>query len=160
MTCQLIRADRYSQLPRAAQKALFLTKIQLPLLDSYHSRISASLDAFETLSSVFVRPVPGALSINLTTRETSGVQENPRNLTVGVAGVHRLCKALLSAGYIKASLEEWGEDIVSANISTSSLSSFHCPTSFIVLPTALGRVWYEYYFMPMGRDKSSFTPLD
>jgi hypothetical protein len=59
--------------------------------------------------------VPGALSINLTTREASGIQEDPRNLTGGVAGVHRLCKALLSAGYIEASLEEWGEDIVSAN---------------------------------------------
>jgi hypothetical protein len=108
-----VSADRYSQLPRAAQRALFLTKIQLPLLDAYHSRISASLDAFETLSSAFLRPVPGALSINLTIREASGIQEDPRNLTVGVAGVHRLCKALLSAGYIEASLEEWGEDIVS-----------------------------------------------
>ena len=59
--------------------------------------------------------MPGALSLNLTTREASGIQEDPRNLTVGVAGVHRLCKALLSAGYIEASLEEWGEDIVSVN---------------------------------------------
>lgn len=64
--------------------------------------------------------MPGALSVNLTTWEASGFQEDPRNLTVGVAGVHRLCKALLSAGYVKASLEEWGEDIVSSNLSISS----------------------------------------
>jgi RAD50-interacting protein 1 len=126
-----------------AQRALFLIKIQLPILDSYHSRISASLEAFETLSSIFVRPVPGALSVNLTSREASGIQEDdPRILTVGVAGVLRLCKAWLSAGYIEASLEEWGEDIVSANISCKwtplSLSS----TSFLVFSTALGRVWY------------------
>jgi hypothetical protein len=136
----MVRADRYSQLPSAAQRALFLTKIQLPLLDAYHSRISASLDAFETLSSVFVRPVPGALSINLSTREASGVQEDPRNLTVGVAGVHRLCKALLSTGYIEASLEEWGEDIVSLNFFLYACNTYLF--SFLVFLTALGRVWY------------------
>lgn len=82
--------------------------------------------------------MPGALSINLTTREASGVQEDPRNLTVGVAGVHRLCKALLSAGYIEASLEEWGEDIVSYQFLFIPLS-FHI-LSFLVFLTALGRV--------------------
>lgn len=61
--------------------------------------------------------MPGALSINLTTREASSIQEDPRNLTAGVAGVYRLCKALLSASYIEASLEEWGEDIVSVQYS-------------------------------------------
>lgn len=85
--------------------------------------------------------MPGALSINLTTREASGIQEDPRNLTVGVAGVHRLCKALLSAGYIETSLEEWGEDIVGVNF----LQVSHCNIyqfSFLVFLTALGRVWY------------------
>ena len=123
-----------------AQRALFLIKIQLPILDSYRSRISASLEAFETLSSIFVRPVPGALSVNLTSREASGIQEDPRILTAGVAGVLRLCKAWLSAGYIEASLEEWGEDIVSASCKRTPLSL--SSTSFLVFSTALGRVWY------------------
>lgn len=75
--------------------------------------------------------MPGALSISLTTRESSGPQEDPRNLTVGVAGVHRLCKALLSAGYIEASLEEWGEDIVSVNFFLYvSHCNFFCLSSF------------------------------
>ncbi|KAF8167795.1 TIP-1 family-domain-containing protein [Crassisporium funariophilum] len=102
--------DRYSPLPHPIQRAHFLIKIQLPLLDSYLFRISSSLDAFETLSSIFVGPVPGALS-NITGREVSSSQEGTRNLTSGAAGVHRLCKALLSAGYIEASMERWGEDI-------------------------------------------------
>ena len=84
--------------------------------------------------------MPGALSINLTTREASGIQEDPRNLTVGVAGVHRLCKALLSAGYIEASLEEWGEDLVSVNFFLYVSLCNMLP--FLVFLTALGGVWY------------------
>ena len=89
--------------------------------------------------------MPGALSITLTTREASGIQEDPRNLTVGVAGVHRLCKALLSAGYIEASLEEWGEDIVSVIFFYISFYTSQCNIyiySFLVFFTALGRVWH------------------
>lgn len=84
--------------------------------------------------------MPGALSVNLTTREASGIQEDPRNLTVGVAGVHRLCKALLSAGYIEASLEEWGEDIVSSKFHLVIRTPFTEFNIFLVFPTTLGRV--------------------
>lgn len=101
--------DRYSPLPHAMQKAHFLLLIQLPLLEAYHGRISSSLVAFETLSSIFVRAVPGALNFSL--RETN-LQEDPRNRTSGTAGSNSLCKALLSAGYIEACLEHWGEDLV------------------------------------------------
>lgn len=82
------------------------------MLDAYHGRISSSLVAFETLSSIFVRAVPGAL--NFSTREAFANQDDPRNRTSGTAGANSLCKALLSASYIEACLEEWGEETVGA----------------------------------------------
>ncbi|KAJ3509803.1 hypothetical protein NLJ89_g5024 [Agrocybe chaxingu] len=101
--------DRYSLLPRAIHKAHFLIMVQLPLLESYQSRISSSLVAFETLSSAFVRAVPGALGF--TGREAAASPDDPRNRTSGTAGANSLCKALLTAGYIESCLETWGEDM-------------------------------------------------
>lgn len=87
----------------------FLVTIQLPLLEMYQSRISSSLDAFETLSSAFVRAVPGALG-----RDPSrgGGENSTKRLTSGVEGVQRLCKALISAKYVLNAMEAWGEDLV------------------------------------------------
>ena len=82
--------------------------MQLPLLESYHTRIASSLDAFETLSSTFMRAVPGALG-------TGDGRGDGRKLTAGVEGVQRLCKALVSAKYIAGAMEMWGEDLVSSS---------------------------------------------
>ncbi|CAA7259953.1 unnamed protein product [Cyclocybe aegerita] len=101
--------DRYSLLPRAIHKAHFLIMVQLPLLESYQSRISSSLVAFETLSSAFVRAVPGALGFS--GREAIASPDDPRNRTSGTAGANSLCKALLTAGYIESCLETWGDDL-------------------------------------------------
>jgi len=98
--------DRYSPLPQFTHRTKFLITVQLPLLESYHARISSSLDAFETLSSSFMRAVPGALSSDVT-----GRANDPKRLTSGVEGVQRLCKALISAAYIAAAMEAWGEDV-------------------------------------------------
>ncbi|KAH7883865.1 RINT-1 family protein [Phlebopus sp. FC_14] len=95
--------DRYSPLPTFRQRTRFLIHVQLPVLESYHSRISSSLDAFETLSSALVRAVPGALVVE-------GTKAESRKLTGGVEGSQRLCKALLSARYIEAAMAGWGED--------------------------------------------------
>lgn len=81
--------------------------VQLPLLESYHSRISSSLDAFETLSSALMRAVPGALGAG------EGRGGDTHRLTAGVEGVQRLCKAFVSAQYIASAMEAWGEDLVS-----------------------------------------------
>lgn len=89
-----------------------MLSIQLPLLENYHGRIASSLDAFETLSSAFVRAVPGALNVSLGGKEEGGVHVNTRRLTSGVEGVQRLCKALLSARYIETSMKSWGEELV------------------------------------------------
>ncbi|KAK7694298.1 hypothetical protein QCA50_001480 [Cerrena zonata] len=97
--------DRYSPLPQFSHRTRFLITVQLPLLESYHARISSSLDAFETLSSSLFRAVPGALG------EAAGRANDPRRLTSGVEGVQRLCKALISAKYLSAAMEAWGEDV-------------------------------------------------
>jgi hypothetical protein len=113
----------------------------LPLLEYYHSRISSSLDAFETLSSVFVRAVPGSLGVSLGAKEETGVNVDTKRLTGGVEGVQRLSKALVSAKYIEIAMEAWGEDLV------STLISFVCfeygskwpGLDHLVFPRAVGR---------------------
>lgn len=107
--------DRYSPLPHFTQRTRFLISVQLPLLEQYHSRISSSLDAFETLSSAFVRAVPGALGVSI---GAGGVEESVNvdtgKLTSGVEGVQRLCKALVSARFVEGAMERWGDELVSS----------------------------------------------
>lgn len=103
--------DRYSPLPNFTQRTRFLISVQLPILELYHGRILSSLDAFETLSSALVRAVPGALGVNLGGKEDTSVNVETRSLTSGVAGVQRLCKALLSANYMEICMETWGEEV-------------------------------------------------
>ncbi|KAG1904794.1 RINT-1 family protein [Suillus fuscotomentosus] len=95
--------DRCSPLPSSAHRARFLIHIQLPILEQYYSRVSSSLDAFETLSSALVRAVPGALGVE-------GPKTDSRKLTGGVEGSQRLCKALLSARYVESAMQRWGEE--------------------------------------------------
>ncbi|KIJ68701.1 hypothetical protein HYDPIDRAFT_173364 [Hydnomerulius pinastri MD-312] len=96
--------DRYSPLPSFRQRTRFLIHVQLPVLESYHCRISSSLDAFETLSSALVRAVPGALGVE-------GPKKDTRGLTGGIEGSQRLCKALLSSRYVENAMESWGEEV-------------------------------------------------
>lgn len=100
--------DRYAPLPQMAQKLPFLNTIQLPTLNTYLARLSGSLDAFETLSSAFVRAVPGALSGNA----RGGVHIDLSRTTGGVAGLEKLVKARLSAGWIELALRGWADDVV------------------------------------------------
>ncbi|PFH54769.1 hypothetical protein AMATHDRAFT_134611 [Amanita thiersii Skay4041] len=103
--------DRYSPLPRSAQRMKFLVTVQLPILDVYHSRIASSLEAFEMLSSAFLRAVPGALSVSFGGKEESGVNLDTHRLTGGVEGVQRLCKAFLSATFMEVTLKGWAEEL-------------------------------------------------
>ncbi|KAF8634467.1 hypothetical protein AX15_000908 [Amanita polypyramis BW_CC] len=103
--------DRYSPLPDVTQRAHFLATVQLPILDLYRDRIMSSLDAYETLSSAFVRVVPGALSVSFGGREEESFNVDPHKLTGGVNGVQRLCKAFLSAAFLETALESWGEEL-------------------------------------------------
>lgn len=103
--------DRYSPLPSFSQKTTFLISVQLPALEWYHGRISSSLDAFETLSSAFLRAVPGSLGVSLGRQEEATIKVDSRRLTTGTDGLQRLCKALLSAKYIEMAMAGWGEEM-------------------------------------------------
>ncbi|KAF7320188.1 hypothetical protein MKEN_00803300 [Mycena kentingensis (nom. inval.)] len=103
--------DRYSPLPQFAHRTRFLINVQIPLLENYYGRLLSSLDAFETLSSAFVRAVPGALAVSLGGRDEGSVRVDGRRLTAGVEGVQRLCKAWLSSRYMEAAMEGWGEEL-------------------------------------------------
>lgn len=123
-----LTADRYSPLPSFRQRTQFLIHVQLPILEVYHSRISSSLDAFETLSSALVRAVPGALGVD-------GPKTDGRKLT-GIEGSQRLCKALLSAKYIENAMRTWGEEVVSMSTVFLVVSpNKRC----LVFPGTLGR---------------------
>lgn len=94
-----------------------MTTVQLTILDIYHDRITSSLDAYETLSSAFVRAVPGALSVTFGGGEEGGFNIDARKLTGGVDGVQRLCKAFLSAVFLETALEGWSEELVAVSSS-------------------------------------------
>ncbi|KAK9319588.1 TIP-1 family-domain-containing protein [Lipomyces orientalis] len=92
-------SERYRPLKSFVHRIRFLMDIQIAILDSYHNRISSSLDAFESLTSSIVRAV-------------SGVHEEERKKMVdGLAGIERLCRAYGSAYTIRDALNDWGEDI-------------------------------------------------
>ncbi|CAK9780171.1 hypothetical protein CC85DRAFT_270800 [Cutaneotrichosporon oleaginosum] len=93
--------DRYSPLPSLESRVAFVRIVQLPLLAAYHARVAGSLEAFETLSSAFVRAVPGALG-----------QRAPDSRLTGTAGLERLLKAYVSADYVLAALRAWSDDIL------------------------------------------------
>jgi hypothetical protein len=121
----LTLTDRYAPLPALEHKLPFLTTIQLPMLMAYHSRVTGSLDAFETLSSAFVRAVPGALSGN--TR--GGVHVDPAKVTGGTAGLTKLVKAGLSAGWVLEALRAWSDDPVS-RCGACWVSAYACSSSW------------------------------
>lgn len=118
-------ADRYAPLPAAEYKLPFISTIQLPLLQTYHSRVSGSLDAFETLSSAFIRAVPGALSGN--TR--GGIHVDQSKVTGGLEGLGRLVKADLSAAWILRAMQTWADDIVRSDRAQREMAIFQTNTT-------------------------------
>lgn len=102
----LLFIDRYNALPRFLHKTRFLITVQVPILELYHTRISESLDAFETLSSFLVRAVPGSLAGQVTQGR------DPKSMTSGTEGSQRLVKAYVSAKWMAKTLASWGEDLV------------------------------------------------
>ncbi|GJJ09548.1 hypothetical protein Clacol_003771 [Clathrus columnatus] len=97
--------ERYRPLPRFSSRTQFLVRVQLPVLELYHSRISVSLDAFESLSTSFVRAVPGALVQQI------GHGVNSSTSTSSLDGLDKLVRAAISASYITIMLEKWSEDV-------------------------------------------------
>lgn len=105
-----METDRYSALPSTSQRLDFLLTIQLPILDLYRSRISSFLDGFESVSSSFVRAVPGAISRD---PSRSGGDNGAKRETTGVGGAQKLCKALISTKYVSKAMQGWGDEVVS-----------------------------------------------
>ncbi|KAK9464866.1 TIP-1 family-domain-containing protein [Lipomyces arxii] len=91
--------ERYRPLKSFVHRIRFLMDIQIAILDSYHNRISASLDAFENLSSSIVRAVSGV------------AEEERKKMVYGFAGIERLCRAYGSANTIRDALRDWGDDL-------------------------------------------------
>ncbi|KAI5804574.1 TIP-1 family-domain-containing protein, partial [Geopyxis carbonaria] len=87
--------DSYRPLISFSQRLRFLITIQLHLLDSYHARLSASVDAFAMLSSGIARAVSGT---------TAAAPDTPD-------AVRRLCKVHGSALFLEAAMRDWGEDV-------------------------------------------------
>lgn len=111
--------DRYAPLPAQEYRVAFLRTIQLPTLAAYHSRLDGSLNAFETLSSAFVRAVPGAL----------GARPTPDSrVTAGTAGLERLIKAHVSAEYLVAALRSWSNDVLFAEMSADLAGDTAAPS--------------------------------
>ncbi|KAK9454922.1 TIP-1 family-domain-containing protein [Dipodascopsis uninucleata] len=91
--------ERYRPLRSFVHRIRFLMDIQITIIDSYHKRITASLDAFDSLTSSIVRAV-------------SGVHEEERKRMVdGLAGIERLCRAYGSAYSLLDAMNDWNEDI-------------------------------------------------
>ncbi|WVR05282.1 hypothetical protein IAU60_002294 [Kwoniella sp. DSM 27419] len=111
--------DRYAPLPDLVYKLPFLLAVQFPQLVTYHSRVSGSLDAFENLSSVFVRAVPGALAGN--TR--SGIHIDQAKLTTGKNGLERLIKAWLSGRWVAEAMRKWADDLFFVELAAGFSSS-------------------------------------
>ncbi|KAK9480824.1 TIP-1 family-domain-containing protein [Lipomyces japonicus] len=131
--------DRYKSLRSFTHKVNFLMDIQVFVLDSYHGRISASLDAFESLTSSLVRAV-------------SGVHEDDRQKMVeGISGIERLCRAYCSAFSIRDALNDWGEDIfflelyeeITLRASPKTKKSLHTEISFSDIPDDQGTIFDE-----------------
>ncbi len=76
----------------------------------YHARLLGSLDAFETLSSSFMRAVPGALAGHA---GHNGLSVEQGQMTSGTGGLQRLCKAWVSAAWMQETLSRWDDDPVS-----------------------------------------------
>jgi hypothetical protein len=133
----IIDVDRYSPLPHTAQRVRFLTAVQLPIPDLYNQRIVSSLDAYETLSSAFVRAVPGALAVSFSTKDEGSVNIDTHKLTAGIEGIQRLCKAFLSAVFLESALEGWGEDLVLSPVLCIIIAIDPLPKFFLDLWTSL-----------------------
>jgi len=113
----------------------FLSIIQLPILDLYRLRVSSFLDGFESVSSSFVRAVPGAISRD---PSRSGGDNSAKRETTGVGGAQKLCKAWISTKYIAKAMQGWGDEVVSGKLGLASVYFSDLATTAAVLPGAVG----------------------
>lgn len=90
--------DRYKPLTSFSQKLRFLIDIQITIFDSFHSRLSDSLEAYLTITSSIARTVQGV------SRESQAEMQ-------GLGGLERLCRVYGSAEYLEKKMRDWSDDI-------------------------------------------------
>lgn len=98
------KIDRYKPLPSLQQRANFLIKVQLPLLEKYGSKLTMSLDAFESYSSTFIAAmtsVPGSFGEK---------HKSNQDDSLGSSTLTKLIKIITNAQYFAQTISEWGED--------------------------------------------------
>ncbi len=78
----------------------FCLKIQLPILDMYHSRLFDSLNAYQSMTSTVGRTL-------------HGLSKEEQTRLEGIGGLESLCKVFGSAQLVINVLNDWGNDIVS-----------------------------------------------
>jgi hypothetical protein len=78
----------------------FCLKIQLPILDMYHSRLFDSLNAYQSMTSTVGRTL-------------HGISKEEQTKLEGIGGLESLCKVFGSAQLVINVLNDWGNDIVS-----------------------------------------------
>jgi len=139
--------DRYSALPSMDQRLDFLSIIQLPILDLYRLRISSFLDGFESVSSSFVRAVPGAISRD---PSRSGGDNSAKRETTGVGGAQKLCKAWISTKYIAKAMQGWGDEVVSGEFGLAPVHFSDLATTAAVFLGAVGEHRHRFWSQGQG----------
>ncbi|CAO1635094.1 unnamed protein product [Sympodiomycopsis kandeliae] len=113
----------YTPLPTLSQRLRFVTEIQLPILRMYQERLTRSLEAFESLSSAFMRAIPGGIEPGSGSHSNSGGGGGDPDMVKGLRGLSRLLKAFLSAWYIHQELQKWSEQSIFLEMSHDLLST-------------------------------------
>ncbi|TIC68000.1 TPR-like protein [Wallemia mellicola] len=96
--------DRYKPLPALHQQASFMIKVQLPLIEKYGSKLTMSLDAFESYSSTFIAAmssVPGSFGEK---------HKSDQDDTLGSSTLTKLIKIITNSQHFSSKISEWGEE--------------------------------------------------
>ncbi|PHH58852.1 hypothetical protein CDD81_4272 [Ophiocordyceps australis] len=89
--------SKYARLRKLRYKTRFLTHLELDILDEYHDRLGASLEAYQSMTSTIGRTLHGA-----TKDELAAVE--------GIGALETLCKVIGSADHVANTLMEWSDE--------------------------------------------------
>lgn len=115
--------DIYRPLPSFSQRLRFLMDIQIAILDRFHERLHASLEAYLALISPLSRTVQGASAADI-------------EASHGVAGLDRLCRVHGSAEYLERAMRTWSDDVFFLTLWTELQERAAAGGNRLPLPTA------------------------
>ncbi|KAJ9116397.1 hypothetical protein QFC22_004839 [Naganishia vaughanmartiniae] len=105
--------DQFDEQHEVAAEAEYRPTMGARKIKALIEQVAGSLDAFETLSSAFIRAVPGALSAHA----GGGNANDPARMTRGVGGLQRLAKAWISAAWVRDAIVGWQDEILYLELS-------------------------------------------